>query len=127
MGLVWVISFVITLKLDTDSLSTVWSVVLKFASAFNIALLFELLLMYWDICLSLTEYYVEPDHSFKLQCRTVPFMIIAFPFGFMAMGGGYQLLLYVAILFCAKTGLHHTVASIDKFKIPAGYDIPESI
>ena len=126
MGIVWVLSFLIS-YFSNEDISKEWSFVLKLSSAFNIALLFELLLMIWDIKLSLKNYYLANEKSFKLQSMVVPFCIIAAPFSFLALNGGWALFLYVSILFCAKSGMHHAVVAIDKHKIPAGHGPMEAI
>ncbi len=120
MGLVWVLSFVIS-YFSSQNLSEIWDYVLRLSAAFNIVLFFELLLMVWDIKLSLNGYYLERDKLFNLQSLTVPFFILAAPFGFIAFSGGWWLIIYVAVLFCAKTTMHYTVVAVDKFKIPIGY------
>lgn len=124
MGAVWVISFLISDRLSLLG-SSVWTFILKLCAAFNIALLFELLLMQWDINLSLKKYILHRDHSFRLQCRTVPFMIAAPQFGILAMEGSFWTILYVSILFCAKTAMHHSVSSVDKLKSPINFSLPE--
>lgn len=120
MGLVWVLSFVIS-YFSAQNLSDLWGYVLWLSAAFNVVLFFELLLMAWDIKLSLNGYYLKRDRLFNLQCVTVPFFILAAPFGFIAFSGGWWLIIYVAVLFCAKTTMHYTVVAVDKFKIPIGY------
>lgn len=126
MGIVWVISFVIS-YFGALSLSKEWSFVLKLASAFNIALFFELILMIWDIKLSLKYFYIEKNRLFNLQCVTIPFLILAAPFGIMGFTGGVGLIVYVSVLFLAKTSLHYTVAAVDKYKIPIGHGPLEEI
>lgn len=118
MGLVWVGSFFVSFFSELQDVSLLF----RFISTFNIILFFELLLMYWDMCLSLENFDLHIDHSFKVQCRTVPFMILSLPFGIMSVAGGWLLPLYITILFCAKTGMHHSVIYIDKHKTPIEYD-----
>ncbi len=120
LGMVWVLSFVIS-YFSTQNPSEIWGYVLRLSTAFNIVLFFELLLMAWDIKLSLKGYYLERDRLFNLQSLTVPFFILAAPFGFIAFSGGWWLIIYVAVLFSAKTSMHYTVVAVDKFKIPIGY------
>ena len=110
MGLIWIGSFLVSFFAEFQDISLLF----RLFCTFNLILLFELLLMYWDICLSLENFDLHIDHSFKMQCRTVPFMILALPFGVMSIIGGWPLVIYITTLFCAKTGMHHSVAYIDK-------------
>lgn len=123
MGLVWVGSFLVSFFSDLQNVSLLF----KLFSTFNLILLFELILMFWDMWLSLENYDLHIDHSFKLQCRTVPFMILALPFGVMSVAGGWTLSLYIIILFCSKTGMHHAIVYVDKNKQPIEYGEEEQI
>ncbi|MDE7421010.1 MAG: hypothetical protein K2N35_12465 [Muribaculaceae bacterium] len=126
MGMVWVLSFAISYFGDL-SISKEWSYALKLSSAFNIVLFFDLILMIWDIKLSLKDYFLEKYRFFNLQCVTVPFFILAAPFGFIAFNGGWWLIAYIGILFGAKTSMHYSVIAVDKYKIPIGYGPLEEI
>ncbi len=118
MGLVWVGSFLVSFFANLQDVSLLF----RLFSTFNLILFFELLLMYWDMCLSLENFDFHIDHSFKLQCRTVPFFILALPLGVMSIAGGWRLALYITTLFCAKTGMHHSVIYVDKNKTSIEYD-----
>lgn len=80
MGLVWIASFFVSFFYDYDGLSTLTHLLIRLVSAFNIILFFEILLMFWDIKLSLKGYNLHVDHAFIAQCRTVPFLICGYAF-----------------------------------------------
>ena len=126
MGIVWVRSFVFSYFCNI-SLSKEWSFLLKLAISFNITLLLELVLMLWDIKLAIKDYNIEKNNLFKIQSITVPFFILAAPFGIMAFDGGMVLIPYVLILFGAKSSMHYIVVAIDRHKIPAGLSQLEEI
>lgn len=126
MGLVWIASFFVSFFYDYDGLSTLTHLLIRLVSAFNIILFFEILLMFWDIKLSLKGYNLHVDHAFIAQCRTVPFLICGYAFAFMAFRYPEFLLLYIAVLFLAKISMHHIVVYVDNHKT-SEYGDPEPI
>ena len=118
MGLDWVASFLVSFFVELQEISLLF----RLFCMFNLILFFELLLMWWDMCLSMENFDLHRNYSFKIQCRTVPFMILALPFGCMSLAGGWLLALYITTLFCAKTGMHHSFIYIDKHKTYIEYE-----
>ncbi len=67
MGIVWIGSFLVSFFYNYEGNSPITHIVLRLINAFNLILLFDILLMFWDIRLSLKNYDLHEDHSFKAQ------------------------------------------------------------
>lgn len=127
MGFVWIASFLVSFFYDYNGMPQWSQIFIRLVSAFNIILFFELLLMYWDIKLSLKYFDLKSDHAFSAQCRTIPFMVFALSLACLTLRFPEWLWLFVLILFCAKVSMHHVVVYIDNNKRPIEYGSPQTI